>query len=113
MQSVELEVIPEPNDQLFIDLDGPGSVDEFCKRFACLVAIYTQRGLDSPFLEYQTNKSRNGNTHAVVTLAKIWPEVMKFFFRAILGSDPYREMHNLTRHIAGSLYPVVFFERGK
>jgi hypothetical protein len=107
-------VIPEPDNQLFIDLDGPVSVDEFCKRFASICSISCCAGLRVPFTEYQTSKSRNGNTHVVVTLCNDRETfASKVAYRAILGSDPYREIHNIRRRILGSPHPVVFFERAK
>lgn len=114
------KVIVTDSDQLQIDLDEPWpfSVD-YLKTTKSKIHDKAQELFDEKIwwsFDREVNvimleawRSRNGNTHVVLTLDREYSDFERIAFQAMLGSDPVRELLNWKRVLDGSDNPIALF----
>lgn len=115
-------VIPLPT-QLQLDLDVPWTnksdyVDGFVPVLNIMVpggkASRANKVLDRllermAIVKWEAWKSNGGNCHVMLTLASELDPTSRVALHAILGSDPMREMLNLSRIMCGAEDPIALF----
>lgn len=80
--------------EIFCDLDTDEQLAAFLLRFDFLQEI-----LDEYTFTKELMSSRNGNTHAVVTVMPEITQEVRLMVQSMLGSDPKREMLGLMRYL--------------
>ena len=115
------KVIVADSNQLQIDLDEPWvfSVD-YLKSTKSKIHDKAQELFDEKVwwsFDREVNviileawRSRNGNTHIVLTLDRDYTPFERIIFQAVLGSDPVRELLNWKRVVDGSDNPIALFK---
>lgn len=88
--------------QLLLDLDGPEALEKYEKVYPILKPIFGLAKLSQW-------KSRNGNTHIVLTLSRRLNAEKRFLLQAALGSDLVKEALSLKRLDEGQDEPSILF----
>jgi hypothetical protein len=92
-------------DQLFVDLDSEEALQTFNKNLP-------KFELHMAEVKSVTRRpSRNGNTHAIVTLYSTMEPNTRILYQLFLGSDPLREMLSMIRYENGDKHPTLFIEK--
>lgn len=100
--------------QLFLDLDSEEAYSDFRLKYAIMSELSHGRLLN----RYRASKSRNGNTHIIISLCQEVSVEMQLGLQAVLGSDPMRELFNFGRLLRGDdvenclFVPRVYKEAG-
>lgn len=94
-----------PNEnEVFCDLDTPEQLDIFNTRYEFMRDILDEYTFTVEFLT-----SRNGNTHAVVTVFPAITDEVRLMMQSMLGSDPKREILGLMRYLRhGDAHDCIF-----
>ena len=98
-------VVPESDDELQIDIDGPECLTRFNSVFPMLADKLGAFVIDR-------HSSRSGPPHEHITLAVNRPlsELERVALQAIAGSDPRRELFGFLRIASGVEMPTAFAE---
>src|SRR5581483_2266957 len=111
-QSTRKAVIPDDY-TLQIDLDSRAALRNFrnrCNFFRARFRAY--RNLSHWRFHVCVSKSSSpGHYHATVTFTERLTQAERGWAQALLGDDPNRGIYGFFRHLNGSRYPFLFFER--
>lgn len=114
-QAAQRECTIELSDEttLQLDLDSEEAYGVYFKqvqRLRELELLSLDPYLDDPVT---VRRSRNGNRHVIIKLARALPVEERILLQALLGSDPVREALSLARVRAGNLHPILLFVPNK
>ena len=97
--------VPE-KDQLFVDIDDERGWETYLQNYDIVDRVFGIRSVEST-----PSRNKPQGKHVVVRLFTKINSTERCLLQAILGSDPRREGHSLSRIQDGDAEPTLFFEK--
>ncbi len=118
-----LEIVLPTSVQIQLDIDSPwtlesprtamgesrGDVHRLRKIIGCNIKLLDRISLEIGIDYWSAWRSRNGNTHVMITLWCGLDVTERIALQALLGSDPMRELLNLRRVLCRAEDPIALF----
>jgi hypothetical protein len=100
---------------LQVDLDSRASLKKYLERLNFFRARLRSYSRLRGWMLHSTVKqsATRGHFHVTIRSSDRLTVPERIAAQALLGSDPNREIYNFFRHLNGSRFPILFYEKGK